>query len=477
MRRGTAVNTQHILVIEPPAPNQAGTAAGEILRAHGYQVVCMAPTDALKNTINHFDLLLVYHIPPALDVFSLVAELRDTQASIPPVIMLAADTTQALLLQAMRASIYDCLHYPVDYEQLLTAVRRVTNRPQAHLLQMADMLQQTTDAIIVLNDDKHILFCNKAARAICDIEAEENIIGRSITELVDHPGLVALCEQPALTPDAVRRTEITLESSGSTLNAQLTPLPGQGRVIILQDITHLKALDKIKSEFVERVSRDIRSPLTTIQGYVELIERMGPVNEQQRQFINRIIFAVQSITALLSDLLELGRIEAGFEADSEPTHFAMVLRYALEGAQQTLTQKKLQLEITLPEEASIIMGNPLRLRQMVDNLLDNAIKFTPENGRIHVTLSVQDTFLVLQIADTGIGIPAEDQPHVYNKFYRATNTRDRFKGAGLGLSIVKGIVDKHNGRIWLESHEHKGTSFTIMLPLQSDHPKSVEIAP
>ncbi len=463
------MSLQQILVIEPPAPQQAESPVGEMLRAHGYHVIVSEPEQVTSNHIAHADLLLVYHAPPLLDAISFLSGLRSRHAALPPAIILAAEPTPTLLLRALRANVSDCLGYPVDYAALLSALRRVAEQPETRQRQAAAMLQHAADGVLIVSEDMRILYCNDTARHLCNIPPDAPTDGQPVAALIDHPGLVALCKQPVLTSDALRRSEITVESTGAIFNAQLTPVPGQGRVIILQDISHLKALDKIKSEFVERVSRDIRSPLTTIQGYVELIERMGPINDQQRQFINRIIFAVQSITALLSDLLELGRIEAGFEADREPTHFAMVLRYALDGAQQTLTQKALDLQVSLPEETSMIMGNPLRLRQMVDNLLDNAIKFTPNAGAISVSLSVQDTFLVLQIADTGIGIPVEDQPHVFDKFYRATNARDRYKGAGLGLSIVKGIVDKHNGRIWLESHEHKGTSFTIMLPLQRGH--------
>ena len=347
------------------------------------------------------------------------------------------------------------------------ALKRTAQQKQIRQVRIERLLQRASDGLLLVDIDGKIVVCNDSVREWFDLTRHPSVIGLPAAELIEHPMLLTLYSQPSTASDTSRRTELQLEVPNITLNAQVTTVPALGHIIVLQDITHLKELDRIKSEFVERVSRDIRSPLTTIQGYVELIERMGPVNEQQKQFINRIIFAVQSITALLSDLLELGRIEAGFEADREPTHFAMVLRYALEGAQQTLADKRIQLNVSLPEETSTIMGNPLRLRQMVDNLLDNAVKFTAQQGAINVSLSVQDTFLVLQIADNGIGIPSEDQPHVFEKFYRASNTRDRYKGAGLGLSIVKGIVDKHNGRIWLESHENEGTSFTIMLPIQS----------
>lgn len=436
-----------------------------LLQANGYAVQAVDPrNEPLAVDPLSTDLVIIYHVPPEFDALKALKMLPQGQR--PPIILIALQLDTSYVLSALRAGVEDCLTIPTDKQHLLDTVDRVLHSPNRTIEVLYQMAQHASEAILAFDSQNNLLFCNSAARPLLSDSYQHAVPGQSLADAISHPILQGILSQSDVA-EAAKRTEITIEETQQTMQVQVTPIPGRGRLAILQDVTHLKEVDRIKSEFVERVSRDIRSPLTTIQGYVELIERMGPVNEQQKQFINRISFAVHSITALLSDLLELGRIEAGFEADQEPTHFAMVLRYALDGAQQQLTRKQLQLEVTLPEETSTVMGNPLRLRQMIDSLLDNAIKFTPESGTIRVTLSVQDTFLVFQIADSGIGIPPGDQPHVFEKFYRASNTREHFKGTGLGLSIVKGIVDKHNGRIWLESHEGAGTQFTIMLPIQS----------
>ena len=255
---------------------------------------------------------------------------------------------------------------------------------------------------------------------------------------------------------------------------EVTRLEGIGSLAILHDISHFKELDRVKSEFIERVSRDIRSPLTTILGYVELLERMGNVNDTQRTFIERITFGVQSITALLSDLLDLSRVEADFEVDREPVQLALIARYAVEGNRQHFENRNQTLSSDIPERLPLVLGNPLRLRQMVDNLLNNANRYTHEGGRVNVILSAQEGFLVLSVEDTGLGIPAADQPHVFERFYRGQNIKEKgFEGSGLGLSIVKTIVDKYDGRIWVESTEGKGATFTIMLPT---HPNSQQPA-
>lgn len=442
------------------------TPVNTLLQAFGHTVEIIDPrVQEFESSLYHADLIVVYHTPPEIDGLDLAAVAQRSRSV--PTILVSAQLDPDFLLAAMRVGVVDCLTIPTDQQKLLDAIERVLLNKRRATTVIHHMLEYSSNAMIALDDNNELLFFNAAAEELlAHLTPSEPAYG--LESSIANPLLSNLLTQPMV--DATfKRSEIFIEQTQKTMSVQVTIYPGFGRLAILQDISHLKEMDRIKSEFIERVSRDIRSPLTTVQGYVELIERMGPVNEQQKQFINRISFAVQSITALLSDLLELGRIEAGFEADREPTHFAMVLRYALEGAQQTFTQKNLQLEVTLPEETSTVMGNPLRLRQMIDSLVENAIKFTPEGGRIRVSLSVKDTFLVFQITDTGIGIPLEDQPHVFEKFYRASNSRDRFKGAGLGLSIVKGIVDKHNGRIWLESQDSVGTQFTVMLPIQSDH--------
>jgi two-component system phosphate regulon sensor histidine kinase PhoR len=261
-----------------------------------------------------------------------------------------------------------------------------------------------------------------------------------------------------------RGSEIVLEDEGRTLNAQLTPVDQVGRVVVMQDITHLKELDRIKSDFVTSVSHDLRSPLTAILGYVELLNRSGPLNDQQQQFIERIIFSVQSITALISDLLELGKIEAGFDQDYEPTYLNLIVRYAVEGLRHQWEAKEHVLSVSIPDSVPPVLGNPLRLRQLVNNLLENAIKYTPEGGDIKVQLEVSEDLLLLRVSDSGIGIPAGDQPYIFDKFYRTDEAIDHYAGTGLGLSIVKSVVEQHDGRIWLDSQENKGSTFTVMLP-------------
>jgi two-component system NtrC family sensor kinase len=232
----------------------------------------------------------------------------------------------------------------------------------------------------------------------------------------------------------------------------------------MQDITHLKELDRIKSDFVNTVSHDLRSPLTAILGYIELIERSGPTNELQKDFIHRVEASVQAITALINDLLDLGRIEAGFDARKEVVPFGTIIQFTLDGLRNHITDKKLSLEVSLPDTPSNVLGNPVRLRQMVTNLIGNAIKYTQVGGKVRLLLQCEAGQLIFQVRDNGPGIPAADQPYIFDRFYRASNVLHDIPGTGLGLAIVKSIVENHHGRIWVESIPSAGTSFTVVLP-------------
>jgi two-component system phosphate regulon sensor histidine kinase PhoR len=245
----------------------------------------------------------------------------------------------------------------------------------------------------------------------------------------------------------------------------LTNIPDVGLAITMQDITHLKELDRIKSEFVSTVSHDLRSPLTAILGYVELIDRAGPVTEQQREFIRRVQFSVNNITSLINDLLDLGRIEAGFDTRKEIVPLGAIISYAVEGLRNRLAEKEQDLVTEITPNLPTVLGNPIRLRQLMGNLLGNAIKYTPAKGKITVCAHAEEGQIIIQVIDNGPGIPTTDQPYIFDKFYRASNIPMDVPGTGLGLAIVKSIVENHQGRIWVESVIGQGTTFTVVLPV------------
>src|SRR5271157_897560 len=323
------------------------------------------------------------------------------------------------------------------------------------------VLTRIQDGVIVVDSDQRMVMVNQAAQSAFNLPAQP-VIGRQFKDVFSQPELLELID--SANKSLSNRVEISVED-GRVFNAQLTPIPDVGIAITMHDITYLKKLDRIKSDFVSTVSHDLRSPLTAIMGYVELIERAGPINDLQRDFVRRVQVSVQNITTLVDDLLNLGRIEAGFDARKESINLGQLIYYSAEGFKKQLTDNGHHLQLELPNTFPPIFANPVQFRQMIDNLLDNAIKYTAPGGTITIHGTVEQNQIILQFIDSGIGIPALDLPYIFDKFYRASNVNSDVTETGLGLAIVKSIVESHDGRIWVDSTLGQGTTFTVVLPL------------
>jgi two-component system phosphate regulon sensor histidine kinase PhoR len=352
-----------------------------------------------------------------------------------------------------------------EYAVIALENARLYEATQAHLHQLETVIQQVEDGVLITDPEGRMLLANRTIRELFGL-GNEPLVGRLLKEVLPNPEVQYLFSRRQSGTSTLRRTEITL-SDDRIFNAHLTPIAGVGYAIVMNDITQLKELDRLKSEFVSTVSHDLRSPLTTILGYVDLIERAGPVTRQQKEFINRIQNSVGSITTLISDLLDLGKIESGIDTQKEPVLLNALARNALEGVRNRAEAKHIQLVFSLDEEIPPLNGNPVRLRQMISNLLDNAVKYTPEGGTVNLSTRREGDQILLNISDSGIGIPPQEIPYVFNKFYRASNVQNS-AGTGLGLSIVKSVSEIHGGRVWVDSVDGKGSKFTVVLPLPKD---------
>jgi two-component system NtrC family sensor kinase len=323
------------------------------------------------------------------------------------------------------------------------------------------ILKSIQDGVIVIDEERKILFVNQVILSAFLME-DKSPVGQVMDEVFGTPELMALVN--AINPSLFNRVELSTPD-GRIVNAQISTIVGIGQAITIHDITHLKKLDRIKTDFVNTVSHDLRSPLTAILGYIELIERAGPVNTLQRDFIHRVQNSVKDITGLVNDLLDLGRIEAGFDSHREAVYLKQFIEYAVDGLKILLETRQMTLVCQMPENFPPIFANPVQMRQMLDNLLDNAMKYSPDGSTITVKAEVQQDQMILQVKDTGIGIPAADLPFIFDKFYQASNIGKDASGSGLGLAIVKSIVEAHQGRIWVDSRLEEGSTFTIVFPL------------
>lgn len=359
---------------------------------------------------------------------------------------------------------YDFLLMSVlaDYAAIAIENARLYQASQVERRKLETTLNGISEGVIVLDAAQKILFINPTARAILGLGVAE-VTGQPVFRFVSHPDLLGLLGR-AGEESSVDEQDVVFDD-GRVFAARHLPVTGVGWVLTMQDITNLKMMDRIKSDFIHTVSHDLRSPLTAILGYVELLERIGPLNDQQREFVRRVQSSVHSITALVNDLLDLGRIEAGFDASRDLIFLQDVLRYTLDTFQNQAQDKCISLSAHVADGLPGLNGNLIRLRQLIDNLVGNAIKYTPQGGSVRVMLGSEDGQVILQVTDSGVGIPLADQPHIFEKFFRASNAPKGTPGTGLGLAIVKSIVDNHGGRIWVESMPGKGTTFYVVLPV------------
>ncbi|MBN1955004.1 MAG: response regulator [Anaerolineae bacterium] len=346
-----------------------------------------------------------------------------------------------------------------DYAAVALENVRLYGEAETERRKLRAVLQETEEAVVILDPNLDILLCNPAAIAALGLAPD--IVGKTAAEVIQHPVLKDLLAS-AVKADRTLHAEVPARNE-RTYSAQLTPVEGVGYALMMQDISRLKELDRIKSEFVFTVSHDLRTPLTTILGYVDLLEKVGPLNSQQLTFVDRVRGSITHITRLISDLLDLGRIGADYDLEMEPLHLESIISSVVEDFRPQVEQRQQELcweHCPLP----LIRGNPQRLRQAIENLISNAVKYTQAGGQISIEAREGAGHIVVCVADNGIGIPLADQPYIFDRFYRAhTPETDEIVGTGLGLAIVKSVVEKHGGRIWVESTPGEGSTFTFVL--------------
>jgi len=424
------------------------------------------------------DLIVLDMLMPKMTGIQVLEALHQQGRDI-PVILMTIHGSEDVAVRAFRLGAKDYVSKPFEVEELLDAIERaltevrlrrerdaLTQQLEAQHRQLEAVLANTEDAVILVEDgqQERVILANEAACQAFGIEGDAP--GQSLAQVVDHEILLAVFDRSRENAQPAR-AEIPLPD-GRTLNANVTPIPGVGRAAVMQDITHLKKLDQMKSEFVTTVSHDLRSPLTTIKGFANLLPMAGPLNEQQVEFVAKIQGGVDNLTEMVSDLLDLGRIEAEVVREMELCDLGAIIEQVLVAQEQSAAIQGQSLEWTVEPDLAPVLGNPLRLVQVLTNLVSNAIKYTPAGGKISVSGTQENGHLVVAIQDTGLGIPATDRPYIFDKFYRVKSAEtDHIVGSGLGLALVKSIIEKHRGRIWVRSTLGEGSTFTFMLPAAS----------
>jgi two-component system, OmpR family, phosphate regulon sensor histidine kinase PhoR len=333
---------------------------------------------------------------------------------------------------------------------------------------MLGVLGSTADAVIAMNQGGLVLLANGAVRQMLGL-APDAVEGRPLLEVVDYGPLRELFVKgrPGISELPLPDGRIAQASMVQVATPFGEPV---GLAVVLRDITLLKNLEKMKNEFVNTVSHDLKSPITVIAGIADLMRMAGPSHDGFEKHCQDIRDTAQHMADLVTDLLDIGKIEAGLDAAREPMDLVPVAEEALRIVRPNAERRTIELRTDLPAEA-IVMAAPIRIRQVLVNLIDNGIKYTPSGGRVTVSAAFSAggdgaETVTLRVSDTGLGIPARDLPHVFDKFYRVKSQATReIAGTGLGLAITKTIVESAGGRIRVESVEGTGTTFTVELPV------------
>ena len=342
--------------------------------------------------------------------------------------------------------------------------------------QLEAILNSTPDPVLVTDASNRLILANPAAGHVFGVtirrgerpDFEKTIQNNELRDLLQ----ASSTERHS--------AEISMPD-GKTYLAMASPMTAEGktvgRVCILRDVTQLKEIDTLKSDFVSTVSHDLRSPLTLMRGYATMLEMAGDLNEQQKNYARMIVQGVDNMAKLVNNLLDLGRIEfgVGLQVDSIPV--LDILERVTGSLQMQAKQKGISLGVEIPRDLPhAIEADPALLQQALYNLVENALKYTPESGEVTIHLQTAPSELTFAVQDSGIGIPKNDLPRLFEKFYRGTNREALAqRGTGLGLAIVKSIAERHGGSVWVETELGKGSTFYLQIPLvQSKVPQRVQ---
>jgi two-component system phosphate regulon sensor histidine kinase PhoR len=353
----------------------------------------------------------------------------------------------------------------LELEQRMQAILRQRNESEA-------VLSSMVEGVVALDPDEHILHLNSAAVRLLGTD-EKQLQGRSIQEVVRNRELHDMI-RTTLDQGVATQADVTLYRPGEQiLNTRCTPLfdsdgRRMGALLVANDVTQLRRLETMRTDFAANVSHEIKTPLTAIQGFVEtLVQGAVTDPDEVQRFLGIIDKHVQRLTAIVDDLMQLARLEQGDETRQlrlEETPIAKVLGTAAQMCRPPAEAKSMDIEVRCDPSLSTRLDAEL-MEQAVFNLLDNAIKYSPEKSRITLTAEAAAEEIRIAVADEGIGVAPAHLSRLFERFYRVDQSRSRrLGGTGLGLAIVKHIVQAHGGQVTVASTQGKGSVFTIHLP-------------
>ncbi len=338
--------------------------------------------------------------------------------------------------------------------------------------QSAAILRSMTEGVAVVGSNHRLVFCNEAFSRVLSVGGPA-LEGRPIVEVIRQSDLLESI-QKALAGDESVRTEFVIGTL-RTRSFSVTAAPVRsdrtirGAVMVLHDITEIRRLERARRDFAANVTHEFKTPLTAIQGFAEtLLAGAVEDSDNRMRFLEIIRNNSLRLARLTDDLLKLSQIESGnAQMEMRSVSVADLVESCVETARLQAQPRGLVVETDYEADLPEIKGDLVSLQEVLQNLLDNAVRYTQSGGRVSVRAAAQNGEVVISVSDTGIGIPKADQERIFERFYRVDAARSReLGGTGLGLSIAKHLVEAHGGRIEVQSELGKGSTFSVHLPIQ-----------
>ena len=352
-----------------------------------------------------------------------------------------------------------------------SSLKEKVSELEGEQVKVSAILKSMAEGVIAVDDSKRILLINSAAESIFGIK-KDRFVNRSLIEMVRNQSLERMIDE-AIQKEIVVSGEVELHHpSHKILMANAVGVPkSEGTVsgiLVLYEVTEIRKLERLRQEFVANVSHELKTPLTSIKGFIETL-LAGAIKDRDRaeEFLKMMEEDTERLNRLIGDLLELSQLESK-ETDlkAHPVDLKSELKKLMAVFEPRFREKKISVvdQISSRQIPKVLVDTD-KLKQVFINLIDNAIKFNRENGQIIFSAEPKNGKVIISIEDTGLGIPKEAVPRVFERFFRVDKARAREKGGTpLGLSIVKHIIEAHGGNVWCESHLGEGSKFSFALP-------------
>ncbi|MBW2623024.1 MAG: response regulator [Deltaproteobacteria bacterium] len=479
--------TPKILIVDDEKRIREGCHA--ILTREGYEVAFAEDGKKGLEMIDreHFDIILLDLMMPEISGLSVLPKVKTLHPDT-VIIVITGYATVEHSIEAMKSGAFDFIPKPFSPEQLKVVVSKGIEHTRAlqdiakEKSRMRGLINRLADGVMATDHMERAVLANPAFLRFMKYHGA-SVIGQPIETFVKDINILQLIKQ-ALSVPQDEYTELTEEirlvnddengyPDETILSIHCIPFKDRsgltiGTINVLHDITALKKIDQMKSEFVSTVSHEIRSPLSSIlmQLKVVLDGLAGEVSEKQQEILFRATDRINSLIKMASELLDLAKIESGLiTLQKESIQFNELLEDQVAFHKETAAAKNITIHFTQAEDLPRVMANRGNMEEVASNLITNAIKYTPEGGKIELVLDRKDDFVCITVRDSGFGIPEEDLKKIFNRFYRIINEKTRYTtGTGLGLPIVKSIVEAHQGTVEVESIENFGSAFRVYLP-------------